>query len=522
MNQGHETVCINPATGETLGRWPQTSPDEVQEMLCHARAAQPAWAELPLRQRAKAILRVRNYLVEHLDHLAETISRDNGKTRTDAVATELLPAAMAADYYARHAGRFLRRRRLRPGSWLLANKRSYIRHVPWGVVGIVSPWNYPLAIPFSEVVMALLAGNAVVLKVASETQMIGHALKQCFRDADLPDGVFSYINMPGRLAGDTLLAAGIDKLFFTGSVAVGKELMGKAAQTLTPVCLELGGNDAMLVCHDANLHRAVAGAVWAGLQNCGQSCGGVERIYVHRDVYQPFLDLLGEKVRALRVGVDTDYQVDLGTVTTRRQLDTIRQHVDEALAAGATLFAQSPYPENTQGLFYPATVLTDVDHSTRVMREETFGPVLAVMPVDDMQQAVRLANDSDLGLTGSVWSGSRRTARHLAEQVQAGVVTINDHLMSHGLPETPWGGFKQSGIGRTHGALGFAEMTQPQCIVDDLLGGTPRNLWWHPHGPNVYRGLAGLIDMLYARQFGRRLQGAARAMRLLPRVFRRG
>jgi len=514
------TQCVNPATGEVLGYSPEDTRDSLREKLDRAQTAQLQWGAMPIRQRARAVRRVRDYVVAHADELAEIISRDNGKSRVDAVATEVLPAAVAVSYYARRAKRLLRTQALTPASLLMAHKRSRVRRVPWGVVGIISPWNYPFGIPFSEVVMALLAGNAVILKVATQTQMVGRALERCFQAAELPAGLFAYVNLPGRLAGDALLEGGIHKLFFTGSVAAARQLMAKAAETLTPLCLELGGNDAMLVCPDADLQRAAAGAVWAGLSNCGQSCAGVERIYVHGDVYQEFLDLLSEKVARLRVGPDVDFAVDLGAMTTRAQADKVRQHVQDALDRGARIHAQSACPAEGAGHFLPAIVLTQVDHSMLVMREETFGPVLAVMKVEHMDQAVELANDSLYGLSGSVWSRSRRTARQLAERIQAGAVMINDHLMSHGLAETPWGGFKHSSIGRTHGAIGFDEMTQPQCIVDDLMPGVRRNLWWHPHGPGVYRTMTGAIDMLYAKQWSRRLAGCWHVLKALPRMFR--
>jgi succinate-semialdehyde dehydrogenase/glutarate-semialdehyde dehydrogenase len=276
----------------------------------------------------------------------------------------------------------------------------------------------------------------------------------------------------------------------------------------------------MLVCPDADLDRAAAGAVWAGMQNAGQSCGGVERIYVHEAVYQPFVDRLAARVRALRVGRDTGHEVDMGAMTTREQMETVRQHVDDAVKRGAVIAAQSGCPVGSPGHFLPAMVLTGVDHGMLVMREETFGPVVGVMKVASMEEAVDLANDSLLGLTGSVWSRDRRGAERIARRIAAGVVTVNDHLMSHGLPETPWGGFKQSGVGRTHGEIGFAEMTEPQCIVHDRLSRARRNLWWYPHGPEVYRGLRGILDLLYGRGIGRRLAGARRLLRIAPRMFR--
>jgi len=498
-----KTASYDPASGALLGHVEEETAADIQRAVATARQAQPRWAALPVRLRTAALFRVRDAIAREADQLAEIISLDSGKTRTDALTDEVLPAAAAADYYAKNAKRFLADKRLKP--------------VPLGVVGIISPWNYPFAIPFSEVVMALAAGNAVVLKVATQTQQVGLALARIFEEAGLPAGVFHHVNVPGRVAGRAFLDAGINKLFFTGSVQVGKQLMAQAAETLTPVSLELGGNDPMIVCRDANLERAANGAVWAGMQNAGQTCGGVERIYVHRDVVRPFLELLGDRVRRLRVGADRDFEVDVGAITTRSQVETIKEHIRDATARGATIYAQSDAPES--GQFLPAVLLTDVTHQMRVMREETFGPVVAVMPVDSMDEAVELANDSNLGLTASVWSTNRRAADRLARRLEAGVVMVNDHTMSNGLPETPWGGFKDSGIGRTHGELGFAEMTEPQVIVHDYLPGVKKNPWWHPHGRFVYDGMKGLLDMLYGDPIPKRLAGATRFMRLFARTF---
>jgi succinate-semialdehyde dehydrogenase/glutarate-semialdehyde dehydrogenase len=360
----------------------------------------------------------------------------------------------------------------------------------------------------------------VVLKTASETQLVGRKLQECFLAGQLPQGIFSYVNMPGLLAGSAFLKNGIDKLFFTGSVTVGKHLMREAAETLTPLVLELGGNDAMLVCEDADLHRAASGAVWAGMSNGGQSCGGVERIYVHERIYQAFLAHLKEKVEALRVGTDEDFNVDLGVMTTERQATKVRTHLEDALAKGAVIYARSRHPEGSgSGNRCPAMVLTEVTHDMLVMQEETFGPILAVMKVKDMGEAVTLANNSHLGLSGSVWSKSRKKAERIARQIQAGAVMINDHLMSHGLAETSWGGFKHSGIGRTHGAIGFDEMSQPQVIVHDVLPLARQNVWWHPHGKEIFQGISGAIKFLYGKSMFLRAKGLWHLLKIFPRYF---
>jgi succinate-semialdehyde dehydrogenase/glutarate-semialdehyde dehydrogenase len=291
---------------------------------------------------------------------------------------------------------------------------------------------------------------------------------------------------------------------------------------LTPLVLELGGNDAMIVCDDADLYRAACGAVWAGMQNAGQSCGGVERIYVDRKVYPQFLAILKERVEGIRVGEGTMPDSDIGALTTRKQMATVQEHIDDALAKGAKIFAQSAVPESEKSQFLACTVLTDVDHTMLTMREETFGPVVAVMPFDTIDEAIALANDSNLGLSGSVWSKDRKKAMRIGRRIMAGAIAVNDHLMTHGLAETPWGGFKESGIGRTHGDIGFAEMTQPQVIVDDMLSTKPfvrRDFWWQPFEKSQYDGAKGLIDAFYGRGFGQRLGGLNKVLRGFSRTF---
>ena len=518
-----QTVCVNPATGDIIGYSQMNTAEEAREALRRARAAQPAWAALPLAERVRAIHRIRDYLVDHADTVSATVANDVGKTRVEALATEVLPSAMATDYYAKNARRFLQPRKVRSGSLLFLNKRSRIFRIPFGVIGIIAPWNYPLGIPMHEIIPALLAGNTVIFKTAPETQMVGRTIEAMIQAAGLPADVFIHLNLPGAVIGQILLEPEhhVDKLFFTGSAPVGKILMAQAAESLTPVSLELGGNDPMLVCPDAHLERAVNGAMWAGLQNSGQSCGGVERIYVHQDVYAPFIALLKQKVETLRQGPNTDHNVDVGAMCTERQIKTIRRQVDDALAKGATVLAQVLIdPAHAHANFYPVTVLTNVDHCMELMREETFGPVLGVMKVADMAQAIALANDSSLGLTGSVWSSNTRAAVALGRRIHAGVITINDHLLTHGMAETPWGGVKESGIGRSHGELGFDEMTQPQVVTTELLHFAKRNLFWHPYDAKLYDGLKGALHLLHGRGFGLRLRGFLRLAALLPRMFK--
>jgi succinate-semialdehyde dehydrogenase/glutarate-semialdehyde dehydrogenase len=515
------TDSINPVTREKMGETPVHTREDFLQMLAKARAVQPQWAALPVKERARYIIKIRSDLEAHSNRLAEIIARDTGKLRIDALTTEILPAAIAVHYNCKHAKRFLKEQKLKGSSRLLFNKRSRLIRVPYGVIGIISPWNYPFAIPFYQVIQALLAGNAVILKAATETQMVTKALQEVIDSARLPEHLFNWVNMPGPLAGKLFLEGGVDKLCFIGSVEVGKWLMAKAAETLTPLNLELGGNDAMIICEDADLYRAAGGAVWAGLANAGQSCGSVERIYVHERVYRSFIDILKSRIEHLRVGYDQDFNLDMGAMTTEKQFNKVTEHIHDALKKGAHILIQAKMPEDPKlHNLMPATVLIDVNHDMDVMRHETFGPVLGVMKVKDMEQAVELANDSYLGLTVSVWSKNHKKAMRIGRKVKAGTITINDHLMSHGLPETSWGGFKQSGIGRSHGRLGMEEMTQPQTIVNDIMPFVRKNLWWQPYSQQIYEGVRSMITALYGKKIFSRFRAFHKLMKIFPRIFK--
>jgi succinate-semialdehyde dehydrogenase/glutarate-semialdehyde dehydrogenase len=517
-----KSESFNPATGQSLGFTKLNSVDDLKLMVKSARTAQTIWQTIPINKRAKQVLKIRNYIVDNAEYISEIISCDNGKTKLESLSTEVLASAMSISYYCKKAKTFLNDKKLKSGNIFLINKRSKIVKVPYGVVGIISPWNYPFAIPFSDVITGLLSGNAVILKTASETLIVGRILKEAIESANLPEGIFHFINLPGRIAGDAFLESGIDKLFFTGSVDVGKYLMKKAAESLTPVRLELGGNDAMIVCEDADPYRAAMGALWAGFQNAGQSCAGVERIYVHEKIYDDFIQILKNKIESLKVGDGNDFNNEMGCMTTAKQVDTVNRHIKDALKKGAVIFAQSKISENSkENNFIPAVVLTNVTHDMQVMKDETFGPVVGVMKFSDYGESIKLTNDSYLGLTSSVWTKNKKLGETIARRIQAGVVMINDHLMSHGMPETPWGGLKQSGIGRAHGAYGFAEMTQPITIIKDILPFVKKDLWWHPYNKKLFVGLKGLLDFLYNKKLKLKTAGLFKLIKIVPRIFKK-
>jgi succinate-semialdehyde dehydrogenase/glutarate-semialdehyde dehydrogenase len=455
-------------------------------------------------------------LTGHIDDIARTIHQDNGKLLLDALATEVLPAILAVGYYLKYGKKFMSPKKIQGRHLLMFNKSSRMVYSPLGVVGIITPWNYPFAIPFSEVVMALLAGNGVLLKTASVTPNVGRMLEKIFQSAGMPEGLFNYIEMPGAHAGGAFIESGIDKLFFTGSSETGRRLMALAAPRLLPLTLELGGADAAIICADADLDRAASGIVWAGFSNAGQSCGGVQRVIAHRAVYEPFLEKLCARTRALRLGNSMD--CDIGPMTTLKQKEAAQKQIARCLSMGAKVAAQSPLPEGLGEKYLPAVVLVNVSADMPVMRDEIFGPVVAVILAEDDEDALRIANESAYGLSGSVWSRRRRHALRLAARVNAGAVLVNDHLMSHGLAETPWGGFGASGLGRTHGEAGFREMLKARVIVNDTLPAAKRGIWWQPYSEKVYRGLRAIAS-LAAGPLRERIKALPGVLGIFPRYW---
>ncbi|MCX7786310.1 MAG: aldehyde dehydrogenase family protein [Spirochaetes bacterium] len=520
----------NPATGERLAEILEHDPENVPLMVQRSRKAQIEWEQVPYKVKQRIAYETSRWIHAHADTLSLTIAHCTGKTRTEALATEVLPAAIAFRYYSQRIPHILHPKRLPTSSFLFLNKKSIQYRVPYGVIGIISPWNYPFGIPVHEVAVALLTGNGVLLKVATQCQPVGELIETMIREAGFPSDLFHLVYLSGSKVGAAFLDGGIDKLFFTGSTETGRILMQEAGKRLIPVSLELGGNDAMIVLSDAPLERAAAGAVWAGVSNCGQSCGGVERIYIERPVYDTFLTLLRQEVRQIRQGPD-GFDVDIGSLTTEEQRKKIIEQVQDALSKGARLLETSPDTgmnlRSTLGLgtthgpiFYPVQVI-EVDHDAGpLMQEETFGPILAVSVVETEEEAIQRANATPYGLTASVWSLSKERVARVASQLQAGVVTVNDHLMSHGMPETPWGGFKQSSIGRTHGDPLIEETTQVKVLVWEKLPRMKRNLFWHPIDSTVYDGLKGALSLVAGKGIRTRFQGLWRLVHLLVKKVR--
>ena len=509
---GAEIICHDPATGEEIGRAPLTMPEEVARAVGRAHEAQPAWAAKSYRERARLIMAAREIILKEMEEIAFLISIETGKPVAEAISLEIAPALDLMQYFARKTASLLAPRRIGIGQYWFMGRTSYEIHKPIGVVGIISPWNFPFSTPLDEVVMALMAGNTVVLKPSELTPLTGLKIQDVMTRAGLPEGVLQVVTGDGS-TGAALVAAGTNKIMFTGSVATGKRVAESAAKYLIPVVLELGGKDPMIVLDDANIENAARGAVWGAFANCGQSCSSVERCYVHESIGEQFISAVIRETQRLHQGNGTEKSIDIGSMSSERQLRTVELHVNQAIEHGATVLAGGERLRDVAGAFYPPTVLSNVDHDMDVMREETFGPVLPIMTFRTEDDAVRLANDSEFGLTASVWSNSIQRAQRIAALIDAGTVMINEVLYTHGIAQAPWGGVKQSGLGRTHGRAGLLELVNSQHIHVNRLPLIP-DLWWFNYDED-----AGKLFRGFARRFasGSIFQTAL----LLPQMIRR-
>jgi succinate-semialdehyde dehydrogenase/glutarate-semialdehyde dehydrogenase len=486
---------FSPATGALVGAVQTTTPEDVQSVVDAVAAVQPEWAALSLKQRARYLERAAQVVLDEDDDIRDLIVREQGKPRAEAFAMEVLPTVDALKWIARAGTEILAEEKIPMSQAFLKTKRSVFAYEPLGVIGIISPWNYPWSIPMGEVGLALMAGNGVVLKPASLTPLIGERIASVFERAGLPEGLVRVIHGPGT--GAALAESTVGKVFFTGSVETGRSVAEACARRLSGCVLELGGKDPMIVLEDAHMQHAIEGAVWGGFANAGQTCSGIERVYVMRSVAERFIAGVIEHARRLRVGDPASWDTEIGPMVSGEQQEIVRELVEDAVAAGATLHCGGPVdpPPGLDGAFYAPAVLTGVSHDMRIMREEIFGPVLPIITVDSEGEAVALANDSAFGLGASVWTADRQRGERIAADLQAGMVWINDHMFSHGACQCSWGGVKDSGLGRTHSKFGLYECVNVKLRVWE--GSALRDPWWHPYDETVGKAFRQSAKILY-------------------------
>lgn len=495
-----EISVENPATGEIAGSVPDLGPEAVAEMAARARAAQPQWEAYGFEGRARVLKRAQKWLMDNSERVVATIVSETGKTYEDAQFAEIAYAANAFGFWAKEGPDYLADEHVKSSQILVKGKKLVLRYRPLGLIGVIGPWNYPLTNSFGDCIPALMAGNSVILKPSEITPLTSLLMAEGMRECGLPDNVLQIAT--GRGQTGAALIEHVDMIMFTGSTRTGRKVAEEAARRLIPASLELGGKDPMIVLSDADLDRAANFAAYYSMQNAGQTCISIERVYVEEGVYDEFVAKVSDKVRALRVGKpEGPGSVEVGAITFPPQMDTIKDHVADATEKGAHVIVgghELPGP----GRFYEPTVLVDVDHSMKIMTEETFGPTLPIMKVADADEAVRLANDTPYGLGASVFTRDAQRGEAIARRLEAGAANVNDAMINYTVLELPMGGAKASGLGSRHGAGGIRKYCSQQAIVVTSRLAMKREVHMFPYKRRTSRLLAGLFKLLYGR--GRR------------------
>jgi succinate-semialdehyde dehydrogenase/glutarate-semialdehyde dehydrogenase len=497
----HELPCLNPATGEQLGSLTMCTPEQVPELAARARAAFPGWRDLGFDERAKVMRRARDLFLDQKNEILDLLVEETGKARCDAIA-DIMVICETIHYFASKGKKFLKDERLRSRLWL--NKGLVNQYSPRGLILNISPWNYPLDLAWSPLIPALLAGNCVINKPSEFTPRISLKFRKILCEAGVPEDVVSVVVGKGDVG--AALIPEVDFVGFTGSSATGRKVGALCGSLLIPFTLELGGKDPAIVLDDADIERAANGIVWGAFFNSGQTCIAVERVYVSKEVYMPFVEAVVEKTKALRQGIDKAFDVDVGSMCNGAQLEIVETHVQDAVEKGAMVRAGGRRnPDHPNGFFYEPTVLTDVDHSMKIMTEETFGPVLPIMSVRDGAEALEHANRSPYGLNASVWTRDREWGASLARKIQSGQVCINECLVSGGVVEAPFGGVKESGVGRRRGPDEIRKYCNQKVVLRDIFG-LKREAIWYPYSPGVGNTMMKLLGFLYRSGLGNKIR----------------
>jgi succinate-semialdehyde dehydrogenase/glutarate-semialdehyde dehydrogenase len=487
----------SPINMEPSGELVCATTEEVNEAVRRARMAAPAWAALSYKERAKYMLKMSDIVLDNKKSIMDCVISETGKARGDAFTMEIFSSVDALQYYAKNAAKFLKPQKPKIHGLLGLMKKAELIYQPLGVIGIITPWNGPFVLALVQSCQALMAGNTVVVKGSEVTPNSTKLVESYFRQAGLPADVFQVLMGDGETGAD-LVRADVDKISFTGSVVTGKKIGAACGERLLPFTLELGGKDAMIVCEDANLERAAQGAAIGSCMNSGHYCCGVERIYVMASVYDKFVQLVEKEVKALRQGPHLGDEEDVGAIFWDKQMDIIEDHVKDAVKRGAKVHVGGKQNSKEKGLYYLPTLITNVNHDMKIMRDETFGPIVAIMKVQDENEAIQLANDSYYGLSGTVWTANNKRAKSLAERMQTGSVCINDMTVTYGIPVTPFGGVKNSGLGMVNGPVGLRGYCQLKPLIYDKRPGAALASGY-PYTKKRTEGMSKFADFLWRK-----------------------
>lgn len=511
-----ETIpSIDPSTGNILAQFEKTLPVALPGILSRARVAQSTWCAAPIEKRCSQLRVLREHIMASRNAMADAVVAESGKPRVEALFADLFVALDTAEYFSKQGARLLRSERVPHHSSAGKAKSGRLFYDPVGVIGIISSWNYPLAIPLSQIIPAVTAGNAVVCKTSDFTPQCGALIEKLFVDAGFPKHLVTIIQGDGEV-GQALIDAAPDKIMFTGSVATGRRVAEACAKRLIPTVLELGGKDAMIVLADANVDVAASAAVWGSYTNCGQVCLSVERLFLEQAIEETFLALCVEKTKKLRLGPGCDPATDVGPLIRPQHVQRMNDLINDAVARGARVLCGGKSRPDLGANFFEPTVIAGVNSRMKLFQEETFGPILAVQSVKDADEAVTRANDSTFALSASVWTRDAKRGQAIAGRLRAGAVMVNDAISYFGIAEAPHGGCGASGWGRTHGRAGLLEMVQQKYIDVDRLPGREKP-WWYRYGADLERAADALLRFEFGGGLAAKLRNARGALKTMFR-----
>jgi len=499
----NKLISLNPSTGEEVGKVEITPPQQVPDLVRQAQAAYPYWKKRGLTERTEIIRKVQQELLRRKEEFARLMSKEMGKPLTESLGLEVHACIDIMRYYVKQAHNFLGNRRVPLHHLLFMWRGSWLHFEPLGVLGVISPWNWPMLIPLGSIIPALLSGNAVIFKPSELTPILAEKMRKLFIDKGVPADIFQIIQ-GGADQGKALIESPVEKIFFTGSTRVGRIIYSLAAQHLKKCVLEMGGSDPAIVCSDADIDYATSGILWGSFSNCGQNCNAIERVFVHHDVLDSFLEKLVEKIEKLHLGNSEADDTDMGPLASPEQLDKMISIVKQSQKSGDRILCGGQPLNQQEGYFFQPTVILRTASDYQEDTEELFGPLVYVTPVSSEQEAVELANRTKYGLASSVWTQNKRKGMRLASALQAGTVMINDVIVSFGMAEAGWTGIKQSAIGWVHGEKGLDEMVNIKYINYD-----PQNhmqkFWWFPYNQMIVRTFMAALEFLFAGSWFRKV-----------------